>query len=309
VSVQSEPHAGASLRLRAPAKVNWTLEVLGQRPGGYHEVRTALQTIALSDWVTLAPADELSLALGGEAGLLAGEPLEANLAYRAARALRERTGCRADTQIGLEKQVPVAAGLGGGSSDAAAVLRGLRRLWGLSISDTELTSIAAELGSDVPFFLRGGFALASGRGNMLEPLPDGPPQRLVLAWPQPRTMPDKTARMYAALRPEHYTDGSRTERLAARLRAVEPVRDEDVYSVFEGVLAEVDAEAAGIFQRAAALGFGRPHLCGSGPAFFFLPALEQPAEPLLQALDGLGLLSVETGTLPAVEAVAVEERA
>ena len=309
MSVQSAPQAGASLRLRAPAKVNWTLEVLGKRPDGYHEVRTVIQTIALSDWVTLTPADELSLALGGEAGPLAGEPLEANLAYRAARALRERTGYRAGTQIGLEKHVPVAAGLGGGSSDAAAVLRGLRRLWGLLISDGELTSLAAELGSDVPFFLRGGLALASGRGDVLEPLPDGPPQRLVLAWPRPRTMPDKTARMYAALRSEHYTDGSRADRLVSRLRAVEPVRDEDICNVFEGVLAEVDAEAGEIFQRAAALGFGRPHLCGSGPAFFFLPAPEQPAAPLLQALDGLGLLSIETGTLSAAEAVAVEERA
>ncbi len=296
-------------RLRADAKINWTLEVLGKRADGYHEVRTILQTVALSDLVTLAPADELSLALSGEVGSLAGEPAEANLAYRAAAALRERAGVSAGAEIRLSKRIPVAAGLGGGSSDAAATLRGLRDLWGLSISDEALASIAAGLGSDVPFFLRGGSALASGRGDVLAPLPDGPPQRLVLAWPERAGPADKTARMYAALRPEHYSDGSRTERLADRLRADEPVRDEDVYNVFEQVLPKVDPNTAETFQRAADLGLGQPHLAGSGPAFFFLLASEQPAEPLLRLLQGddrLGLRATEIATLPA--AASREER-
>ncbi|OGO52155.1 MAG: 4-(cytidine 5'-diphospho)-2-C-methyl-D-erythritol kinase, partial [Chloroflexi bacterium RBG_16_68_14] len=205
-----------ALRVRAPAKVNWTLEVLGRRPDGYHEVRTALQTIALSDWVTLTPADGLSLALSGEAGPLASEPLEANLAYRAAERLRGELGGHArGVRIAIEKHVPVAAGLGGGSSDAAAVLRGLRRLWQLDIPDDELATLAAELGADVPFFLRGGAALASGRGEVLETLPDAPLRWVFIMFPLHTPAPDKTARMYAALRPEHYTDGSRTEGLAA----------------------------------------------------------------------------------------------
>ena len=290
------------VHLSAPAKINWTLEVLGKHADGYHEIRTILQTVALSDRVTLAPADGISLALSGEASSLAGEPAEANLAYRAATALREQRGA----SIALEKRIPVAAGLGGGSSDAAAVLRGLRDLWGLSISDEDLAAIATELGSDVPFFLRGGSAFASGRGDVLAPLPDGPPQRLVLAWPERAGPADKTARMYAALRPEHYSDGSRTERLAARLRAGESVRDEDVYNVFEEVLAEVDPQAAEAFQQAADLAIGQPHLAGSGPALFFLLASERLAEPLLQASDRLDLQATETATLPA--AASREER-
>ena len=291
------------VHLSAPAKVNLTLEVLGKRGDGYHEICTILQTVALSDLVTLGPADDLSLALSGEAGSLAGEPAETNLAYRAAAALREQRGAR----IVLEKRVPVATGLGGGSSDAAAVLRGLHDLWGLlSISDEALAAIAAELGSDVPFFLRGGSALASGRGDVLAPLPDGPPQRLVIAWPERAGPADKTARMYAVLRPEHYTDGSRTERLADRLRAGEPVRDEDIYNVFEQVLPEVDPETAEAIDQAAALGLGQAHLCGSGLAFFFLLASEQPAEPLLLALERLGLRATETAKLPA--AASREER-
>ena len=296
-----------ALRLLAPAKVNWSLEVLGRRDDGYHEVRTVLQTIALADCLTLTPAEGVTLSLGGDAGYLATEPPTQNLAYRAAELLRERTGYGGGGQIEIEKHVPVAAGLGGGSSDAAATLRGLRELWELSISDEALASLAAELGSDVPFFLRGGTALAAGRGERLEPLPDCPAQRLVLAWPKPHPLTDKTAHMYAALRRIHFTDGSRTERLAERLRAGEPVRDEDILSVFEAVLPEVDPEAAELFRQAAELGVGQPHLCGSGPALFYLLAPGQPAEPQVAALERLGLHAAETAALPAAEAVAREE--
>ena len=301
--------AQRSLRLRAPAKLNWTLEVLGDRPDGYHEVRTVLQTIALSDWVTisatLTPATGLSLTLQGEAGPLAGEPPDANLAYRAAVLLREEAGTRDGACIELEKGVPVAAGLGGGSSNAAAVLRGLRRLWDLSLSDDELASLGARLGADVPFFLRGGAALAAGRGDAVVPLPDGPPRRLVIAWPARPAATDKTARMYAALHPEHHTDGARTERVAARLRAGEAVADEDLSNVFAEALAAVDPEAARAFESAADL--GRPHLAGSGPAFFFLLEPKQAAAPVLDGLDRLGLRAIETHTLSAAEAVASEE--
>ena len=258
-----------ALRLRAPAKINWTLEVLGKRPDGYHEIRSVMQTIDLCDEIALAPADAVSLTIDGDAGQLADEAPEANLAFRAACLLRDRSGQRGGAHIQLTKRIPIAAGLGGGSSDAAAVLRGLRLLWRLDISDEQLAAIAAELGSDVPFFLRGGTALISGRGDVVEPLPDAASRSLVISLPKRSAGPDKTARMYGALRPEHYTDGSRTDRLAERIRDGEPVRDEDCYNVFEAVLPDVDPEGAAAFSRAGELG-GGPHLCGSGPAFFTL---------------------------------------
>ena len=295
-----------SLRLRAPAKVNWSLEALGQRPDGYREVRTILQTIAFSDRVTLSPADDLELKLGGDVGALEGHLPDENLAYRAAASLYERTAAQQGVRIELEKRIPVAAGLGGGSSDAAAVLRGLRSLWDLSVSDEELASIAAALGSDLPFFLRGGGALASGRGEEITPLPDGPERGLVLGWPRPRPVTDKTARMYAALGQEHDSDGSRTERLAERLRAGGPVREEDLFNVFEAVLPEVDPEAAESFDQAGALGLGCPHLCGSGPAFYFLLAPQEQAEPLVRALQALGLEATVTATLAAAQAISEE---
>jgi 4-diphosphocytidyl-2-C-methyl-D-erythritol kinase len=294
-----------TLEVRAHAKINWTLEVLGKRADGYHEVRTVMQTIALADTIRLEPARELTLALSGEAGALPAGGRESNLALRAAELLRERTGAETGARISLAKRIPVAAGLGGGSSDAAAVLRGLCVLWDLAITDDELGSIAAKLGSDAPFFLRGGTALASGRGGVIETLPDVPPQHLALAWP-PRTDPrDKTARMYAALRPKHYTDGARTERLAARIRAGDPAADDDIYNVFEAALPAVDSQAAQLMEKAARFGFGQPHLCGSGPAFF-LPASDRPdLDKLTEALGALGLAVCVTQTVSAAEAVAV----
>lgn len=291
--------------LTAPAKINLMLEVLGKRDDRYHEIRTILQSIDVNDVLAFEPAADLSLAVEGDKGL--DLPVEDNLVLRAAELLRKRTGCTKGAHITLTKRISVAAGLGGGSSDAAAVLIGLRELWALSISDDEMSSLAAELGSDVPFFLRGGTTLASGRGEHIEPLPDVPQQRVVIAWPQGERPPDKTARMYAALGPEQCTDGSRTERLVARIRASELIVDQHIFNVFEAVLPEVDPQAAALFERAAGLGLGQPHLCGSGPAFFFLPEGDQPAEPLLAALRGLGLDAAETCTLPAARATAVEE--
>ncbi len=263
--------------LGAPAKINWSLEVLGKRRDGYHEIRTVLQTITMADRIELRPAEDLSLFVSGATRgfrRASRESPESNLAYRAAVLLKERTGVQAGAQIWLKKRIPVAAGLGGGSSDAAAVLRGLRRLWAVPLSDPDLCSLAAELGSDVPFFLHGGTAMVTGRGEVVASLPDAHHRWVYLVQPPRQAFGDKTAHMYRALRPEHCSDGSRTERLAERVRAGEPIRDEDVHNVFEAVLPEVDPEAADIFLRAAALGIGQPHLCGSGPNFFFLTELD-----------------------------------
>jgi 4-diphosphocytidyl-2-C-methyl-D-erythritol kinase len=276
------------LRLTAPAKINWTLEVLGKRDDGYHEVRTILQTIDVADLIDFAQASELILSVRGPRA--AATPVEGNLLLRAAEALRRRAGGSEGAEMALWKLIPVAAGLGGGSSDAAAVLRGLRQLWKLSISDEELAAIAAELGSDVPFFLRGGTALASSRGERIQPLPDMRAQYLIILEP-PNTPPDnKTARMYAALRPKHYTDGSLTARTIDRIRSDLPLRDGDLYNVFEQVLPDVDAEAWAFFRDAAGLGLGQPHLCGAGPALFFLSAGDTAAWDAMTLIrDRLGL--------------------
>ncbi len=142
------------LTLRAPAKVNLTLEVLGRRDDGYHDIVSIMQTVDLCDTITLEPADALAI----ECDDTSIGP-SANLALRAATLLNESTGGGKGAKIRLEKRIPVAAGLGGGSSDAAATLVGLNRLWGLDLPIERLVGLAAGLGSDVPFFIHGGVAM------------------------------------------------------------------------------------------------------------------------------------------------------
>ena len=155
------------IRLQAPAKINLTLEVLGRRADGYHEVRTVLAAVDIADELELSEADGLALTVEPEGAV----PVEDNLVLRAAALLRDAAPAGAGAAIVLHKRIPVAGGLGGGSSDAAAALLGLRRLWDLDLSDRTLAELAALLGADVPFFLRGGTALAAGRGEQLTVLP------------------------------------------------------------------------------------------------------------------------------------------
>jgi 4-diphosphocytidyl-2-C-methyl-D-erythritol kinase len=203
--------APSRIRVRTAAKVNLVLEVLGKRPDGYHEVHSILQTIGLFDTLDCAPAPDLSLA---------APPLPddaPNLVLRAAQALQEATGCRAGAALTLHKGIPVAAGLGGGSADAAAALVALNALWKLYLDRDELARVAVQLGSDVPFFLLGGTALARGRGDLLEPLPDPVPRWLVIVVPG-EPLADKTRRIYSLLDPRWYTPGGFVATLAQRLR-------------------------------------------------------------------------------------------
>jgi 4-diphosphocytidyl-2-C-methyl-D-erythritol kinase len=159
------------LTVAACAKVNLHLQVVGRRADGYHELRTVLQTIDLCDRLAAEPAPPGVLELVVQpAGIL--PPDGGNLVTRAAEALARHSGASVGARIELAKQIPVAAGLGGGSSDAASTLVLLDALWGLKLGPDELMNLAINLGSDVPFFLVGGLAIASGRGETVQPLPD-----------------------------------------------------------------------------------------------------------------------------------------
>ncbi len=167
------------IALEAFAKVNRSLVVLGRRPDGYHEIDTLFQTIDLSDEIRFEEDRSLSLSAGGIDLPEGGE----NLIVRAAHALSEHAGVVRGARIRLWKRIPVGAGLGGGSADAAATLLGLNALWRLERSADDLWAIAATVGSDVPFFLFGGRARGTGRGERIEPLPDRASECLVLFLP------------------------------------------------------------------------------------------------------------------------------
>jgi 4-diphosphocytidyl-2-C-methyl-D-erythritol kinase len=289
-----------SISLRSPAKINWTLDILGRRDDGYHEIRTVLQTIALSDTVTVSPADDISIIISGEAGDLVDQREEDNLAYMAASTLREASGTSAGAQIELHKRTPVAAGLGGGSSNAAAALRALRILWRLSLSDDDLTRLASRLGSDVPFFLTGGTALGSGRGDELTPLLDAPKLRLVLAW-NATSRSNKTPEMYKALEPQDFGKDTATARLMKAVESGGALGDDHLNNNFEAVLPRVDSAAAQALADARA--FGTPHLAGSGPALFFLLPPTAPSGQMISGLTKMGLNAIETHTITASEAL------
>ncbi len=257
------------MRLHAPAKINWTLEVLGRRDDGYHEIRTVMQTVELCDILEIEPADELQMGVEGR-----HEVSEGDLVLRAAALLDEGGGRGACIRV--NKRIPVAAGLGGGSSDAAAALRGLNELWGLGRSDAQLVEIAAGLGSDVPFFVYGGTALAEGRGERVTPLPEPPPTWLVLLAP-PLDLPEKTRRMYAALTPADFSDGSRTDAIVSRSREGGPVDDGSLCNVFERVAYEAFAGLDAYRDALLTAGARRVHLAGSGPALFALGVDEDAA--------------------------------
>ncbi len=187
----------AAVTVRCPAKVNLHLEVLWRRPDGFHELRTLLVPVGLWDELEAAPAPAGALHLDVEpAG--AAPPGEDNLVLRAARALQRAAGVEAGAVLRLRKSIPAAAGLGGGSSDAAGALLALDSLWGLGTSPAELRRVAAELGSDVPCFLLGGPVWGVGRGSEVYPAPALPAWWVVLV---PGEEPVPTAAVYARHRP------------------------------------------------------------------------------------------------------------
>ncbi len=256
------------LTLKAYAKINLTLEVLGRRDDGYHEVATIMQTVDLHDTVRLTPADDITLICDNPA-------LESpdNLAYKAARLLQEESGYTGGAHISIDKGIPVSAGLGGGSSDAAATLNGLNHLWRLDMTPAQLEAIAAQLGSDVPFLLKGGTAIGLGRGERIRRLPPADVQWLVVVTPDVRhkgEVPSKTAALYGMLTPSNYTRGFLTRKLEARIRGGGDVPAQFLFNVFDGVAFDAYPGLEQCWNTFAELGAREMHLSGSGPSIYAL---------------------------------------
>ena len=265
---------------KACAKVNLTLSVGEKRPDGYHEVETVMTGVGLHDTVTLyrnaGPWDKL------ECDPPVTERAGDNLCMKALRVFFEEFGPKKDfVTIRLEKTIPTQAGLGGGSSDAAAVLRALRTLYAPQMIDGQLEEMAARLGSDVPFFIRGGTALATGRGEKLAALPDMPPCWLVIVKPEES---HSTAAMYAAIdsAPQRVSGDSRAVREGlekGELSAVAAGLSND----FQQVLPESSAVPA-IVEALRQRGALNAQMTGSGSAVFGIFACQDGAEAAAEAL-------------------------
>lgn len=259
----SSPAPGAHARA-APAKVNLGLHVLRTRPDGYHDVETVLVPVGWADRLEAVGADGLRLACSDPA-----LPTDAgNLVVRAAQRLAAWSGRDRGADLYLDKRVPYGAGLGSGSSDAAAALILLADLWGLDAPEADLHRLAAGLGSDVPFFLDGRPALATGRGERLAPLlgPDGLPWRcpfwLVVAVPPVHV---STAEAYRAVAPD---DRDRPDLAAAVLSSDLGRWRRELANDFEAPLVARHAEIGAARDALAAAGAGYAAMSGSGSAVF-----------------------------------------
>ena len=279
--------------VRAPAKINLTLEILGRRKDGYHEIASVLQTVDLCDTLTFAPRADGQIRVECHDPALAENPA-GNLVWRAARLLQQARQVDAGATIRLDKAIPTAAGLGGGSSDAAATLRGLDRLWALDLQAAELHNLAALLGSDVPFFLRGGTALAEGRGERITPLRPLTAGWFVLITP-PLALPDKTRTVYSLLRPYEYSDGTLTRRLVDLLAAGGTLTATLLYNGLEdAAFRAFDTLAAGstlhdTLQSVIAAGGEFARVTGAGPSLFLYSPDRAAAATLAAAVTAAGL--------------------
>lgn len=251
-----------NITAKAYAKLNLTLEVLGKRPDGYHEIAGVFQTISLADDLSFEPADALTLTCDAEA--LAGDD---NLVLRAARLLQLRGRTTAGARITLRKGIPVAAGLGGGSADAAVTLLALNQLWGLKLGPGFLRGMAAELGSDVPYLLHGGTARIGGRGEVVTPLAPMQPHHFVVVTPAVE-LTNKTAAMYGLLQPEHYTKGRVTGVLSEAMQRGQELREPWQFNAFDAVAFSAHPELHSWRAELVLAYFRRPHLCGAGPSLF-----------------------------------------
>lgn len=294
-----------AVQVFAPAKVNLTLEVLGQRQDGYHEVASLMQTISLGDRLRLEPATRIELEIRGEQ--VAGVPLEGpeNLAFKAALVLHEQAKVDAGVRITIEKEIPVGMGLGGGSTDAAAVLRGLNRLWSLDLSEERLAEVAALVGSDVPFFVYGGTAVVRGRGELVQPLPDHP-ERAVTLFTAPHELHQKTRLMYSLLTPAAFTDGRRTHIGETMVGRGVGLTEPDLYNAFDDYIGQAAPEIGQAMRHCRAMGLP-VWVCGSGPGFFAMQALSDLPPLLAREMAAFGLRLTSARFFGREEAVQLEE--
>jgi 4-diphosphocytidyl-2-C-methyl-D-erythritol kinase len=267
---------------KASAKINLSLDVLHKRNDGYHEVEMVMTMVDLADHIEMQELPRDTIIISSQSGYI---PLdEKNLAFQAARLIKDRYEVSKGVYIHLDKKIPVAAGLAGGSSDAAATLRGLNRLWRLQIPMDELQRLGAELGSDVPFCVTGGTALATGRGERLQPI-ESPPQCWVILAKPPINV--STSDIYTRLNAQNIKAHPST------VNVLEAIRSKNLDKLCQSmgnVLEEVTLELYPIVRQLKEcmerLGAEGVLMSGSGPTVFGIVSKEAKAERIYNGLRG-----------------------
>ncbi|WP_248929106.1 4-(cytidine 5'-diphospho)-2-C-methyl-D-erythritol kinase [Paenibacillus hamazuiensis] len=267
---------------KAPAKINLSLDVLYKRDDGYHEVEMVMTMVDLADRIEMQELPRDTIIISSQAGYI---PLdEKNLAFQAAKLIKDRYEVKQGVYIHLDKKIPVAAGLAGGSSDAAATLRGLNKLWRLNISNEELKKLGEELGSDVPFCVTGGTAVARGRGEKLEAI-DSPPQCwVILAKPAINV---STSEIYGKLVARDIQNHPNTALLLQAIREKNfELLCENLGNVLEEVTIKLYPEVRQLKDVMQRLGADGVLMSGSGPTVFGLVSKESKVARIFNGLRG-----------------------
>jgi len=269
------------LYVKAPAKINLTLDVLYKRPDNYHEVEMVMTTVDLADRISLESREDGIIEIISTDNFVPND--HRNFAYQAARLIKDTYGIGQGVSITIEKEIPIAAGLAGGSSDAAATLKGLNELWNLGLTIDELAELGAKIGSDVSFCVYGGTALATGRGEKIQELSAPPNCWVVLAKPK---IGVSTAEVYGGLKVE----GLEHPNTKQMIHAIETENYELLCSslgnVLETVTFKLHPEVVMLKEQMKRFGADATLMSGSGPTVFGLVDSEARVSRIYNGLRG-----------------------
>ena len=274
-----------SLSLPSFAKINWSLRILGKRPDNFHEIRTTLQTISLHDRLNFELSEDREIALTSSDAEIPTD--ERNLIVRAGHALRERYSINKGARVHLEKSIPVQAGLGGGSSNAAVALLALARLWEIDAAANDLIAIAAGLGADVPFFFYGGAMLATGTGATLSALPESGAHNLIIIAPNVSV---STRDAYASLQAASLTSETSEFILSSSQKAIvsrdsAPWLSNDFANDFESVIFDIYPEIRRAKDLLLAAGAMAALMTGSGSSVLGVFADQESQQQALEKIQ------------------------
>lgn len=267
---------------KARAKINLTLDVLYKRPDDYHEVEMIMQTVDLSDHLLFEEREQDHISIACTVSYV---PVDnRNLVYKAVNLIKTRFGIKKGVHIHLEKNIPVAAGLAGGSSDAAAALRGINRLWKLGLTMDELAELGSQIGSDVPFCVYGGTAIARGRGERIERLPESSPLWVVLVKP-PIAVSTADVYRYLTLSNIHKHPDTQSMVQALANGELEEIA-KNLVNVLETVTFKMHPEVERLKWQMLKFGALGALMSGSGPTVFAIADRETRAQRIYNGLRG-----------------------
>ena len=269
------------LYVKAPAKINLTLDVLGKRDDGYHEVEMIMTTVDLADRIGLESRND------GQIRIISADRFvpddHRNLAYQAAKLVKDTYGIKKGVSITLEKKIPVAAGLAGGSSDAAATLKGLNELWNLNLTVDQLAEHGAKIGSDVSFCVYGGTALATGRGEQIQELTAPPNCWIILAKP---TIGVSTADVYGSLKLHEVIHPDTKAMIRAIQEKDYELMCKSMGNALETVTLKLHPEVSTIKEQMTKFGADAVLMSGSGPTVFGVVQHESRVNRIYNGLRG-----------------------